>query len=100
MTFGVTNNSGRLVRVAIKSPRTGWQSPMRIAVQWRPLNYTAPPDLDTAIAQHDTLVQLLRDSGCTVEEMPAHASTVANATIRVPRKAFASPIGIVAGARK
>lgn len=75
MTFGVTNNSGRLVRVAIKSPRAGWQTPMRVAVQWRPLNYTALPDLDTAIAQHDTLVQLLRDSGCTVEEMPAHPST-------------------------
>jgi N-dimethylarginine dimethylaminohydrolase len=75
MTFGVTSNSGRLVRVAVKSPRVGWQTTGRVAVQWRRLNYTALPDLDNAIAQHDELVRHLRDSGCLVEDMPAHAST-------------------------
>lgn len=75
MNFGVTSNSGRLARVAVKSPRTSWQTEGRVAVQWRPLNYTALPDLDIAIAQHDELVRHLRESGCVVEEMPAHAST-------------------------
>lgn len=75
MNYGVTSNSARLVRVAVKSPRTAWQSATRVAVQWKPLHYTAAPDLDRAIAQHDVLVRHLRDSGCTVEEMPAHSST-------------------------
>ena len=75
MSFGVTSNSARLVRVAVKSPRVGWQTPARVAVQWRPLHYTSIPNLDTAIAQHDVLVALLHESGCTVEEMPAHAAT-------------------------
>ena len=75
MTYGVTSNSARLVRVAVKSPRAGWQSPTRVAVQWKPLNYLTAPDLETAIAQHDVLVQYLRDSGCIVEELPAHTST-------------------------
>lgn len=73
--FGVTNNSARLVRVAVKSPRVGWRTPDRVANEWQALNYTALPDLATAIAQHEVLVRHLHDSGCEVEEMPAHAST-------------------------
>ena len=73
--FGVTSNSARLVRVAVKSPRTAWRTPDRVANEWQGLNYTGLPDLALAITQHDTLVGHLHDSGCEVEELPAHADT-------------------------
>lgn len=72
---GVTSNSARLVRVAVKSPRAGWQSDARVAAEWQSLNYTGRPDLATAIRQHDVLVGHLRDSGAEVEELPAHGGT-------------------------
>lgn len=75
MNIGVTSNSGRLRRVVVKSPRTAWQAPARVAAEWQALNYTALPDLETAIAQHDVLVGYLRDSGCVVEELAAHPAT-------------------------
>lgn len=73
--FGVTSNSARLVRVAVKSPRAGWQREERVAAEWQSLNYTGLPDLATAIRQHDVLVGHLRDSGCDIEELPPHGST-------------------------
>ena len=75
MTFGVTSNTGRLVRVAVKSPRVCWESELRVTAEWQPLNYLGMPDLDLAIAQHDSLVGLLRDSGCEISDLPAHGST-------------------------
>jgi N-dimethylarginine dimethylaminohydrolase len=75
MTFGVTSNSARLVRAAVKSPRVCWENELRVTAEWQPLNYTGMPDLDLAIAQHDGLVGLLRDSGVAIDELPAHAST-------------------------
>jgi N-dimethylarginine dimethylaminohydrolase len=75
MTWGVTSNTARLVRVVVKSPRVCWEDAVRVTAEWQPLNYSGMPDLDTAVAQHDALVRHLRDSGCLVEELPAHAST-------------------------
>jgi N-dimethylarginine dimethylaminohydrolase len=75
MKFGVTSNTARLVRVAVKSPRVCWENELRVTAEWQPLNYTGMPDLDLAIAQHDGLIGLLRDSGVDIDELPAHAST-------------------------
>ena len=75
MKYGLTSNSARLVRVAVKSPRVCWENELRVTAEWQPLNYTGMPDLDLAIAQHDRLVALLRDSGCEVDELPGHGST-------------------------
>jgi N-dimethylarginine dimethylaminohydrolase len=46
-----------------------------VTAEWQPLNYAGMPDLDIAVAQHDALVRHLRNSGCQVEELPAHSST-------------------------
>jgi len=75
MPFGVTSNVAPLREVAVKSPRAAWQTPARVAAEWRALNYTGLPDLEKAIAQHDALVALLQASGCEVRELPAHAGT-------------------------
>lgn len=66
---------GRLIDVAVKSPRQAYVSGAAIAAQWRDLNYAAPPDLERAAAEFDEFTALLQSSGARLHLLPAHQDT-------------------------
>ncbi len=55
-----------LRRVIVKRPQDAYRSPDRIAAEWRPLAYTAAPDLASADAEHDDFTACLRAAGAEV----------------------------------
>ena len=46
---------------------TAFAGPDRVAAEWRALNFTAPPDVDVAVAQHAAFAALLERAGAHVE---------------------------------
>ena len=61
----------RLTRVVLKHPREAFGSAGAIAAEWRALNFTAPPDLDRAMAEFDHFVDLILSSGASIDFLPA-----------------------------
>src|SRR5262245_8990438 len=65
---------GRLMQVAVCSPKAaGWGSPGN-HLQWRDLGFLHAPDATIAQAQHDQLCDQLRIAGAQVTFMPDTAS--------------------------
>jgi N-dimethylarginine dimethylaminohydrolase len=64
-----------LKRVIVKPPREAYGDESRVAREWSALNYTAPPDLAGASAEHARLVEILRDAGAEVLMLPADDRT-------------------------
>jgi N-dimethylarginine dimethylaminohydrolase len=69
------NEYGRLQSVLVKHVRDAFIDDTTIATQWKRLNYTAPPDLDRAIDEHDRFVDILRSSGAAVHLLPPDSQT-------------------------
>ena len=65
---------GTLQRVIVKHVRDAFVDSKAIDSQWRELNYLGPPDLETAIAEYDRLLELLTDRGIRLEFMPPEAT--------------------------
>ncbi len=62
---------GALTRVLVKHVREAFIDDATIDAQWRPLDFTARPDLARAIDECDRFVEILRAAGATVELLPA-----------------------------
>jgi len=72
---GLSSNVAPLRDVAVKAPGAAWRTPARVETEWRSLHYTAQPDLEQAIGQHNALVQLLHEAGCRVHTLPPDDAT-------------------------
>lgn len=70
MTATAQSEYGELRRVVLKHPREAFGDDERIAREWQPLNFTAPPDLGRAIADYDAFVDILRGSGAELHMLP------------------------------
>lgn len=66
---------GRLIRVAMKHPRDAFVDGATIERQWRPLGFTAPPDLGRAVDEFDRLVEIIRGAGARVDLLPPEPGT-------------------------
>jgi N-dimethylarginine dimethylaminohydrolase len=62
---------GHLTRVVVKHPRDAFRDGGRIVREWRALNFTAPPDLHRASEEYDRFLEILRQSGASVDLLPA-----------------------------
>ena len=82
---------GRLTRVLLKHPREAFRSDERIAGEWKPLNFGAPPSFARAIEEYDALVEILKSAGVQIDGLPAAEQTnldslyVRDASIVCPR---------------
>ena len=54
----------------LKDARDAFRSREDIAREWQLLNFTAPPDLDRAIAEYDRFAAVLADHGAGVDRLP------------------------------
>ena len=88
------NETGALTHVVMKHARDAFGDEQAIGRQWRPLNYTAPPDLAVAIDEYNYLVELIRRAGTTVSFLPADAGTGLD-SIYVRDAAIAAPAGMI-----
>ena len=84
----------RLVSVVVKHVRDAFVDEQTIAAQWRKLNYTAPPDLARAAAEHDRFIDILRSAGATVYELPPDSQTSLD-SIYVRDASIVSPAGTI-----
>lgn len=66
----VLSEHDQLAAVLVKHPREAFVSDSNIAAQWRPLNFSAPPDLSRAIAEYDRFLEIVADSGCEIISLP------------------------------
>jgi len=88
------NEVGRLARVVLKHPRDAFVDGETIAAQWRELNFTAPPDLDRAVAEYDCFVEAICSTGAEVSFLPRDATTTLD-SIYVRDASIASPRGMI-----
>ena len=75
MKTGVLSEVDRLARVAVKHPRDAFIDRATIAHQWADLRYSAPPDLDRAMKEHDDFVAALSAAGAEVHLLPRDGTT-------------------------
>jgi N-dimethylarginine dimethylaminohydrolase len=68
MTF--QNDYGPIVRVIFKHAAQAFESPAKLAAEWRPLNFTAQPEFAKAQAESDAFLALLRKFGAEVLSLP------------------------------
>lgn len=66
---------GAISRLLLKHPREAFRDAASIEQQWRPLNFTAPPDLARAIDEYDRFVESLRHCGAAVDFLPVTETT-------------------------
>ena len=64
--FGGHSMVAPLRRVIVKRPAEAFRTADRIAAEWRPLGYTAPPDLAQAAVEHARFVRLVQSTGTEV----------------------------------
>jgi len=64
------NEYDPIASVVVKHVREAFTDSETIAAQWKALNYSAPPDLARAIAEHDRFIDLLRSTGANVRLLP------------------------------
>ena len=61
------NEYDPLTRVLLRPTRDGFANADHVAAEWQALNFTAPPDVESAIAQHGAFSALLERAGARVE---------------------------------
>ena len=64
------NEYDPIASVVVKHVREAFNDNETIAAQWKALNYSAPPDLARAIAEHDRFIDILRSTGANVRLLP------------------------------
>jgi len=64
------NEYDPIASVVVKHVREAFTDNETIAAQWKALNYSAPPDLARAIAEHDRFIDILRSTGANVRLLP------------------------------
>ncbi len=75
MTTTAQSEYGALRRLVLKHPRDAFGDRARISREWRPLNFTAPPDPARAAAEYDAFLDLLRGAGTEIHLLPDAAGT-------------------------
>ncbi len=66
---------GTLKRVVVKRPEDAFRSKERIEAEWKSIGFTAQPDLALASSEHESFVELLRNSGAEILYLPADGRT-------------------------
>lgn len=84
----------RIAAVAVKHVRDAFVDARTVVAQWKQLNYTAPPDVPRAIAEHDRFIDMLRSVGATVHELPTDSQTSLD-SIYVRDASIVSPAGTI-----
>jgi N-dimethylarginine dimethylaminohydrolase len=85
---------GTLRRVVVKHARTAFADADEIARDWKALNFTAPPDLERAVAEYDRFVGHLTSIGADVLALPDNGDTTLD-SIYVRDASLVTPHGIV-----
>ena len=70
MNTTLQSDTGRLLKVIVKSARDAFVSPAKLAAEWQPLNFTHCPDLARAETESDAFAALLRRLGVEVLTAP------------------------------
>ena len=73
----VTHQSevGAVRRMVVKRPLDAFRSSEFINEQWQALNYEAPPDLESAIEEHEAFCRILQDNGVELHYLPSAPDT-------------------------
>lgn len=66
---------GELKTLLLKDPRDAFVSDEQIALQWKDLNYTAPPRYDRSVDEFDRFVEPIRQCGVEIHFLPRHELT-------------------------
>jgi len=83
-----------LTRVLLKHPREAFRSDERIAGEWKPLNFVAPPSFKRAIEEYDALVEILRTAGVQIDCLPVAEQTNLD-SLYVRDASIVSPRGVI-----
>ena len=75
MTETAQSETGALTRILLKHPRDAFRDAATIDGQWRALNFTAAPDIATAVAEYDQFVSLLNGRGVALDFLAASNET-------------------------
>ena len=59
------------VPLLVKHVRQAWRGPDTIAAEWQDLGFTAAPDFDRAVAEHDRFAAVLEQAGAHLTWLPA-----------------------------
>jgi N-dimethylarginine dimethylaminohydrolase len=79
----VLSEHGRLTRVLLKHARDAFVSDTTIASQWKPLNFSAPPDFAKAVAEYEAFLDIFARGGTEVVFLPPQdASTLDSIYVR------------------
>lgn len=73
------NEIGRLRHVAVTHARDAFKDQATIDAQWQGLGFTARPDFERAVEQHDAFIALLRAAGAMVHVLPPGPGTTLDA---------------------
>lgn len=85
---------GRLTTVVVKHVRDAFVDDATIDAQWMPLDFTARPDLERAIAEHDAFIEILRSHGAHVHLLPYDARTTLD-SIYTRDASIVTPHGVI-----
>ncbi|TDI60720.1 MAG: amidinotransferase [Alphaproteobacteria bacterium] len=88
------NEYSPLRNVAVRSPEHAFSSNEKINAEWQTLRFYAPPDLDSAIAEHKTFVKILEAAGAEVNHLPGGDGLTLD-SIYVRDAALATPGGLI-----
>jgi N-dimethylarginine dimethylaminohydrolase len=88
------NEYDPIASVVVKHVREAFIDDATIAAQWKALNYSAPPDLARAIAEHDRFVDILRSTGANVRLLPRDRVTTLD-SIYVRDASIISTTGLI-----
>jgi N-dimethylarginine dimethylaminohydrolase len=86
---------GRLKTVLVKHARDAFVSEDLIARQWRPLNFSEPPDLGKAIAEYESLLEILGGCGADMLFLPPNSGVTLD-SIYTRDASIASAGGVIA----
>ncbi|MEE8259242.1 MAG: arginine deiminase family protein [Sphingomonadales bacterium] len=88
------NEYSPLKKVAVRAPENAFVSDEKINAEWQALRFHAPPDLDSAIAEHKTFVKILEAAGAEVNHLPGGAGLTLD-SIYVRDAALVTPGGLI-----
>jgi N-dimethylarginine dimethylaminohydrolase len=69
------NETGRITRLLLKHARDAFGGEAAIAGQWRDLRFTAAPDYGRAVAEYESLVEILKSEGAEIRWLPSRGGT-------------------------
>ncbi|MDI6848821.1 MAG: arginine deiminase family protein [Candidatus Saccharicenans sp.] len=74
--YGAQNMVGRLTRLVVKRPQEAFISQEKIELEWRALDFTAPPDLERAGYEFSQLEEILRQENAEILYLPVDERTI------------------------